>query len=57
MRVLDRASLSIEDVAGLENARHVRGRFFALSMSIAAGTSQVNRNVIGERVLGLPKER
>jgi len=35
----------------------VSGRFFALSMSIAAGTSQVNRNVIGERVLGLPKER
>jgi len=57
MRVLDRASLSIEDVAGLANGEHVSGRFFALSMSIAAGTSQVNRNVIGERVLGLPKER
>ena len=57
MRVLDRASLSIDDVAGLANGEHVSGRFFALSMSIAAGTSQVNRNVIGERVLGLPKER
>jgi alkylation response protein AidB-like acyl-CoA dehydrogenase len=57
MRVLDRASLSIEDVAGLANGEHVHGRFFALSMTIAAGTSQVNRNVIGERVLGLPKER
>jgi alkylation response protein AidB-like acyl-CoA dehydrogenase len=57
MRVLDRASLSIDDVAGLANGEHVTGRFFALSMSIAAGTSQVNRNVIGERVLGLPKER
>jgi len=57
MRLLDRASLSLDDVADLPTGRHVHARFYALSMTIAAGTSQVNRNIVAERVLGLPKER
>jgi len=57
MRLLDRASLSLDDVADLPTGEHVHGRFYALSMTIAAGTSQVNRNIVGERVLGLPKDR
>jgi alkylation response protein AidB-like acyl-CoA dehydrogenase len=56
MRLLDRASLSLDDVHELPTGRHVHARFYALSMTIAAGTSQVNRNIVGERVLGLPKD-
>ena len=57
MRLLDRASLSIEDVGDLPTGRHVHARFYALSMAIAGGTSQISRNIIAERTLGLPKER
>ena len=42
MRLLDRASLSLDDVGELPTGEHVHGRFYALSMTIAAGTSQVN---------------
>ena len=36
---------------------HVQQRLYALSLSIAAGTAQIQRNIVGERMLGLPKER
>jgi alkylation response protein AidB-like acyl-CoA dehydrogenase len=57
MRILDRAGLCFDDVAGLPTAQHVRGRIHAISLTIAAGTSQIQRNIVGERILGLPKER
>ena len=37
--------------------RSVEERLYALSLSIAAGTAQIQRNIVAERVLGLPKER
>lgn len=59
LRVLGPARLALDDPAG-QSARgldHVHERLYALSLSIAAGTAQIQRNIVGERLLGLPKER
>ena len=55
MRVLGRQGLAMGARIGAED--HVEERLYALSLSIAAGTAQIQRNIVGERLLGLPKER
>jgi alkylation response protein AidB-like acyl-CoA dehydrogenase len=57
MRILQRAGLSREDLGDLDVQQHVEERLRSLSFTIAAGTSQIQRNIVAERILGLPKEK
>jgi alkylation response protein AidB-like acyl-CoA dehydrogenase len=50
MQVLGRAGLDVSDY-------RVEERLRTLSLPIAAGTSQIQKNIIGERLLGLPREK
>ena len=53
LRVLGRTGLDLDAAGG---GRFVEERLRTLALTIAAGTSQIQRNIISERLLGLPRE-
>lgn len=55
LAVLGRLGLSIEDLGDAGNGVFVEERLRTLALTIAAGTTQIQKNIISERILGMPK--
>ena len=55
LEVIGRPSIAMIDDDDFATRRAVLDYLWSLQYTIAAGTSQVQRNLIAERILGLPR--
>lgn len=55
VRVVGRPCIALHDLDGIPAREAGRGHLWSLQQTIAAGTSQVQRNLIAQRILGLPR--
>lgn len=56
MELLGRDALSLEDSGGLPQAEMLHDYLWSIQFTISGGTSQVQRDIIAERILELPRE-
>ncbi len=56
MELLGRDALSLEDLGGLPLAEMLHDYLWSIQFTISGGTSQVQRDIIAERILELPRE-
>ena len=57
VRVLGRLAVGGVRTADVDGVEAVRAYLWSLQYTIAAGTSQIQRNLIAERILGMPRSR
>ena len=57
VRVVGRPILGSTDWGGVRTSDIAREYLWSFQTTIAAGTSQIQRNLIAQRILGMPKAR
>ena len=57
IRLLGRSGLAREDLGGLPAAELLHHGLWSIQFGISGGTTQIQKNIIAERVLGQPKDR